>query len=358
MHGVLTILDRYIIGAIVRMAAGVTLVLLVLLVGSRFVRYLGPAASGEMAPEAIARLLVLSCAKYVTVLVPLALFIAALLAIGRLHRESEAYAIAAAGAGPGVFVRPLLWVGVSAAVILAWLSLNVAPWASREMWQVREQAEQVAVLSFAGDGRFRRLRGDSAVFYAQRAQEGGDRLDDVFVRMQRNGVPILIVASGGRQQRNETTGEYELVLEDGTRYAGVPGSPAIETMRFAEHGLRHRFAAPTVAPQKTALRSTAALLADGRPADLAELHWRLATPVMTLLLLLFAYPLARSGPRGRAIGLVAGIVLFLAYSNLLSLGQSLLLRKTLPASLGLWWVHGGFLLLLLGMFAWPRWRWR
>ncbi len=73
---------------------------------------------------------------------------------------------------------------------------------------------------------------------------------------------------------------------------------------------------------------------------MAELHWRLAVPISTILLALLAVPLSKSSPRrGRYAGLFAGIVLYVVFNNLLTVGRSALSKGEVPPELGLWWVH-------------------
>jgi lipopolysaccharide export system permease protein len=56
----------------------------------------------------------------------------------------------------------------------------------------------------------------------------------------------------------------------------------------------------------------------------------------------------RSGRYGR---LVAGILLYVGYANLLRLAEVWLTQGTTPAALGLWWVHAAMLTLALVLVA-------
>jgi lipopolysaccharide export system permease protein len=67
-----------------------------------------------------------------------------------------------------------------------------------------------------------------------------------------------------------------------------------------------------------------------------------------------AFPLSYSTPRqGRYGKLALGIVLFAVYFNLLITGRSMIEKASIPAALGLWWVHGLFVL-LAGWLLWRR----
>ena len=70
-------------------------------------------------------------------------------------------------------------------------------------------------------------------------------------------------------------------------------------------------------------------------------------PVIALL----AIPLSRVNPRqGRFTWLVPAMVLCFLYVIALSAGKSGIEREDLPGSLGLWWIHGIFILITL--LAW------
>jgi lipopolysaccharide export system permease protein len=51
--------------------------------------------------------------------------------------------------------------------------------------------------------------------------------------------------------------------------------------------------------------------------------------------------------RGRMSNLFVAIVVYFIYSNLLSIGETLLQNGRMPAAAGLWWVHIGMALVAL-----------
>jgi lipopolysaccharide export system permease protein len=82
------------------------------------------------------------------------------------------------------------------------------------------------------------------------------------------------------------------------------------------------------------------LLTSSDPAHRAELHWRLALPIMAVVMGLIAVPLARLRPRqGRYARVGFAILIFFLYINLAIAGKMWIERGTLPEWLGLWWVH-------------------
>jgi lipopolysaccharide export system permease protein len=103
------------------------------------------------------------------------------------------------------------------------------------------------------------------------------------------------------------------------------------------------------------MQSLATLRGSDDPRYQAEYHWRLATVVITLVLGLLAVPIARLRPRqGRYARVIWGVLLYAVYANLLISGRTLIEKGTVPAWLGLWWVHALMLLLGIGIVKLPR----
>ena len=70
-------------------AAGVFVALFAILLTTQLIRFLGQAAQGSIAPEAVVALLGFSALNYVPALLSLASFIAILLSLSRSYRDSE-----------------------------------------------------------------------------------------------------------------------------------------------------------------------------------------------------------------------------------------------------------------------------
>ena len=97
---------------------------------------------------------------------------------------------------------------------------------------------------------------------------------------------------------------------------------------------------------------TLALLEDPSDVNRAELLWRIGIPLSALLLSLLAIPLSYVNPRaGRSINLIMALLVYMTYSNLLSVSQARVAQGKLAFSTGWWLVHGVMLLVLLAMFA-------
>jgi lipopolysaccharide export system permease protein len=111
--------------------------------------------------------------------------------------------------------------------------------------------------------------------------------------------------------------------------------------------------AETQAPRAPTTKSvsTLELLRDPTPPNLAELSWRLGLPASALILALLAIPLSFVNPRaGRSMNLMLALLIFMTYSNLLSITQASIAQSRIAPAAGILGVHAVMLLILLALF--------
>jgi lipopolysaccharide export system permease protein len=70
-------------------------------------------------------------------------------------------------------------------------------------------------------------------------------------------------------------------------------------------------------------------------------------------LCLLAIPLAYVNPRaGRSLNLIVAALLYMVYSNLLSVVQAWVAQEKVPAYIGLWVMHAAMLAVVAVLFYW------
>ena len=337
-------LDGYLLREGLTAWAAVTFVLLAIMLATRFTRFLAEAASGHLPREFLMKVVLLSSLQYLTILIPVSLLLAIMLALGRLYRDQEIAAMTGCGVGPWTLYRPFLVLTVSLATLTAALAFEIGPWAGREADRLFKDAQRLIQFTPFEEGRFKELAGGRAVFYAAQVERDTGTLDTVFARIDaedpgRRG-PTLVMARRGAQSLDPVTGERVLTLDNGYRYSGEAGRADFDVLKFDRFTTR---VAPPSMPYlsgKRKIRETRALLGSDDPEDQAELQWRIAAPLTVLLLGIAAVPLSHTSPRsGRYGKLVLGILAYLFYSNLLALGQAWVAKGFVAPGVGLWWVH-------------------
>jgi lipopolysaccharide export system permease protein len=346
---VIRIVDRYLLREVTLTWAGVTGVLLVILVTNQLARVLERAAEQQFPRDVVLALIGFSTLQNLTILIPVALLLAVVLAFGRLYHDSEMAAIQACGIGTRRLYAPVLALTLVLAGLLAWLALDLGPDAAGRVQGLRASALREAQFGNLEPGRFRTIGGSGAVLYASTAGADGT-LREVFVKRGRDDRLEVALATRARHYVSSDGTLHTLVLENGRRYEGVPGRGDFRVTQFREHGIPVRIADPGKRAEDVELAPTAELL---RSADLeaqAELQWRVSMPIMALVLAFVAVPLSRLRPRqGRYARIGYAILLYFVYSNLLSAAKVWVARGVMPAELGLWWVH--LLFVALGLFV-------
>jgi lipopolysaccharide export system permease protein len=357
------VFDRYLLKEVINGWLAVTLFLWLILVSNRLVRYLGDAVSGEIPANIIFQLVGLKMVWYLVHVVPFALALGVVLALGRLYRDNEMTVMSACGVGPWRIYKPLLGFGMVLAVILAGLSLYVSPHVQAISYKLERVAKQQADLTILGAGRFNELQNGRLTFYAERLSDDKQNMENLFIvlrdKKDAQKLPQLLTAKSAYRKVDEKTGDSFLVLVDGYRYEGRPGEANYRIMTFTEYGVRIDLPGE---PKVEAIQSTtpsADLVRSSDPMDVAELQWRLAMPVSVIVLLLLAVPLCKSSPRqGRYGRLVVAILLFVIYYNLLATAKYWVGEGVGPAAIGLWWVPALPVLLTIILLGNERFRCR
>jgi lipopolysaccharide export system permease protein len=345
------ILDRYIFREVAQTWAAVTLVLLFILLTNQFATVLGDVAKDLLPKDAVFQVIALTGLQYLTIVIPIGLFLSIMLALGRMYRDSEMPAMMACRVGPGSIYRPLSWLIVPLALLVGWIATDIGPKSLTAVDRIGANAQRQADLASIEPGKFI-VGSDGTVIYAARVIGPGS-VENVFLqrRTDAGGVEVVIAERGEQVDPAEANSRY-FVLHNGRRYEGLPGTTDFRVMEFAEHGIPYRLPSLTTPEERPQGMSMLTLMKSRSIDQVAELQWRISVPLSTLILAIFAVPLSRSQPRqGRYGRLGVGLLVFIVYLNLLSAGKVWVERETVPAAVGLWWVHGLMLGIAMAMLA-------
>ncbi len=341
-----TVVDRYLAREIAQTFLAVLTVLAAISIVNTLARFLGGVAEGRIPGDAVVALLALQSVPLLAVLVPLGLLLGVMLALGRLYRDSEMTAMMACGVGPRHFYRSILLFGLPLVVGLTWFSLYGAPWALRLASELALRAEQSAAIMLTEPGQFREMHGGRAVAYSEGVDARSGDLQGVFIQLREAESDQVTVAATGRQYIDPATGGRYVDLEQGERVELRPGGAEMRRVEFERMRVLLEPGDPTASELSQDEMPLSVLLAASDLESVAELHWRLAPPVVALVLMLVAPPLAHARPReGRYGRVVLAVLYFVVYVNLLGLARIWLEAGALPAAIGYWWVHG---LMLVG----------
>ena len=343
-----SIIDRYLLREFTVNLLAVTAVLWLIFVATRFARYLAQAAVGNLPGDVILSLLGFSSLSALTGILPIASFLAVMLALGRLSSDSELTVIAACGVPTKRLVRNVFIFSGSVAVIIAYLSLLVVPEVLSNRSIIENKAKVSADTTGLIAGTFKESRSGDWTFYSQGLSDDGQSMENIFIEIQRETQPLVFRAERGHFHIEPATGDKYLVLEDGFRYEGKAGQQNFTIVEYESHRVLIEKGEESQVSQRHKTLPTSTLIERGSNYDWAELHWRVAMAVMTIVLSLAGVQLANTGPRkGRYAGFFRAVLAYIIYSNLLGVTKSWIAKGVIPAWFGMLWVHVLVLVILL-----------
>jgi len=327
--------------------------LFTIMVTTSLVRFLGRAATGRVDSSSVLPLIAFSSINILGPLLVLTLFVAVLMTMTRAWRDSEMVIWQSAGQSLTAWIRPVLIFAAPFIAMAGAIAFFFAPWANQQIHEYQQRFAQREDVSMVAAGQFRESTRANRVFFVESLNEDQTEVRNVFVT-QRNGEKLTVVVSRAGRIETQESGHRYLVLEKGRRYDGELASAEMKMMEFERYGLRIDPKPISKVRTRSKNKLTRELLISGEAADLGELVRRIGVPVSAVLLTLLAIPLSAANPRmGRSINLVVAILLYMVYSNLLSLSQAWVAQEKLPFWIGVWLVHAAAGALVVTMF-WRR----
>mgnify|MGYP005726949585 CR=1 FL=1 len=305
----------------------------------RFVGYLQDAATGRYSAEALWLLIGLRIPEFVQIIAPLSIFLALVLTYGRLHAEQEFTVLMSGGASPRRMVGWLLLVVVPMAAGVGYLSLEVTPAARKMFSDLALEQRVVSEFDAITPGTFRSFSYGTRVTYADAVDNESQRLFGVFMGEILAGRVMTMWAEQGSYYRESSTGSRFLLLEDGTRYEGFPGTSGYRVLTFEKLGQRiAREEIERFFVDASIIPTDRLDLATGEGAS--ELHWRIALPLMSIIGALCGFGIARVPPRAGRFGRVLpALGIFVGYYILLLLLRNTIAKSEVLLGIGLWPVH-------------------
>jgi lipopolysaccharide export system permease protein len=330
-------------------AAGIFVALFAIVISTQLIRFLNEAASGKLAAEAVVTLLGFAALNYLPVLLSLTLFMAILLPLSRAYRDSEMVVWLASGLPLTAWMHPVSRFALPVVLIVATLSLFLAPWTLSYSETYRNQLDAKSDTAQIAPGAFREASSGERIVFVEKFSEDTGIIQNVFVTTVQEGRLSVIMADTGAQ-KILANGDRFLVLSHGQRYEVSPGSPEFRVMEFDRYSLRLREARAREIGQTPKTMSMLKLDA-ANPREAGEILWRLGLPISALLLAFLAVPLSFVNPRaGRSMNMMFAILVFVTYNNLLSISQAWVARGLLPFSTALVAPHLVMLFLLALLF--------
>ncbi len=320
--------------------AATLLVLFTIVVTMMLIRTLSLATAGSVDPKEVMLVLGYTVLGRFHIILTMALFIAVVSVLSRMHRDSEMVIWMGSGRGLAGMVSPVLrfaWpvlLSMVALVVMAW------PWANKQTADLRDRFQQRSDLQRVQPGQFQVNASGNRVFFIDKDTANGTTGRNVFVSsVEPRGESTVsaqaaTISSAGPQQ--------VLVLKKGQRLETTPDLQNVKVSEFDEYMAvisEKLLALPDDGAMKT--RSTLELIRNPSLPAQGELAWRAGLVLCAFNLLLVGLAVAAGNPRAGKSGNIAfATFAFLFYFNMLNIGETWVGHGKVSALVWMLSLHG------------------
>ena len=342
-----TKIAKYIMRNLVAYFCVITFIIGLVVFGNQFVLTVQESIDRGIPFQELMPLISFNMIRDVPIILVLSIFLAVIITISQLYKNSEAIVMNSIGLGDKAFLSVIKPLAIILFLFVLFLTAYAVPWAKQQKSVAEEETKNASEFSFITEGKFESFKKGDIVFYASDSTsidvDGVQNMEEIFIYASDNGNPVIVLASEATKYIDPESKSIYLRLRDGVRYQGLPSSENINILNFDSYDLevvsgevQKSIASFTEIEEKTTLD----LLRQGGLLAIAELQWRLSLPLSILILLVFAVYLGKTSPRGgKGINILIGIFVFMLYNNGLLVAKSSIENGLLSPIIGMWVIH-------------------
>ncbi len=355
---------KYIRHNLVTLFFAIFFIIGLVLLGNQFVLMVQESVERGIPLQELMPLVSFNMIRDVSLILSLSLFLAIILTISQLYKNSEAVVMNSLGLSDKhfiVFIQPLVLLSF---VIIFFLTIYAVPWAKQQKNIMEEETKNASEFSFITEGEFEVFKQGEIVFYASESKSldtiEEQNMEEIFIYTFENEKPVIVLASEAKKYIDSESESIYLRLKDGVRYQGIPGNENINILNFDWYDLEivsGELQKSIVIYTKIEGKSTLDLIKEGGRYANAELQWRLSQPITVLILSVIGVFLGKTSPRGgKGVNLLIGVIVFMLYYNGLLVAKSAIELGQMDPIIGLWGVHLLMVLLLLLLYQFRQMR--
>ncbi len=286
---------------------------------------------------------------------PMAAMLGVTIGFARLSSDSEILALKASGISIYQILPPVIIVASMIALLTSYFSINLIPLSEVAMKQLTYQLLKEKINEGVKEHVFTEALGE-VVVYIDKIDKSTGEWQNVWVSDTR-GVdnPIITMASTGSMTSNISNMMVSITLRNGSLHR--PGNDTAQIVEFEQYQINIPLRLPTSA---TSLKKTALSMKElQEEAQLAkidltkrkyliEAHKRLVLPIGCLIISLIGLPLGlQARPGKKAIGIQAGLAIFVLYYIFFTFGKTLAEQGVLPVAAAMWAPNALFFVLAI-----------
>jgi len=349
---------RYIRRNLVALFFAIFFIIGLVLFGNQFVLMAQESVERGIPLQELMPLVSFNMIRDVSLILSLSLFLATILTISQLYKNSEAVVMNSLGLNDKhfiFFIQPLV---ILSFIIIFFLTIYAVPWANQQKNIREEETSNASEFSFITEGEFEVFKQGKIIFYASESKSlntiGEQNMEEIFIYVFDKENPVIVLASKATKYIDSVSDSIYLRLEDGVRYQGIPSKDNINILNFDLYDLEivsGELQNSVAIYTKIEGKSTLDLIKEGDLYAKAELQWRLSQPITVLILSVIGVFLGKVSLRGgKGVNLLIGVMVFMFYYNGLLVAKSAIELGQMNPIIGLWGVHFLMVVFLLLLY--------
>jgi len=228
--------------------------------------------------------------------------------------------------------------------LVTFFSFYLTPLSLAQGYSLEQQYRQSNEVSGVITGRFVEAKDGNGVYFVEDYNRSTGNYENVFVYSKSFDREGVVVAKTAYRTEDEKTQDQFLVLVNGSRYEGNPGSPDYRVVDFEKYALRIEPKNQTKLYLPVRARPNSELRYSTDPKLKSEWYWRVAKVFTLPILAIFALALSHvDSRRGKSTGMVLAFLVYLTYTNMLAYTVALIKKGEATSGTPIWFVHGIYL---------------
>jgi lipopolysaccharide export system permease protein len=350
-----TIISRYLLKNLVVFLVSIFFIIGLIVFGNQFVLTVQESVEHGIPIQELMPIIGFNMLRDTPVIFSLSLFMAIIISISQMYKNSEAVVMNSVGIGDNGFVYYIQPIVILSFILVFILTIYTVPWAKQQKSLAEDETVNASEFSFITEGKFESFKNGEIVFYASESSMvdnlGEQNMEEVFIYVSRKDSPVIVLASEAIKYTDSSSQSIYLRLRDGVRYEGIPGDLNINILDFDQYDLeivsgdiRKSLSNFSEIEEKNSIE----LLTQGGLLANAEMQWRFSQPLAILILSVIGVLLGKTSPRtGKGINLLVGIMIFMVYNNGLLVAKTSIENGELNPLIGLWSIHLIFILFFI-----------
>ena len=213
---------KYIRRNLVTLFFAIVFIISLVLFGNQFVLTVQESVEEGIPLKELMPLVSFNMIRDLSLVLSLSLFLAVILTISQLYKNSEAVVMNSVGLDDKhfiVFIQPLVLLSF---ILIFFLTIYAVPWANQQKNIMEEETNKASEFSFITEGEFEVFKQGDIVFYASESKSldtvGEQNMEEIFIYAFDQENPVIVLASEATKYIDSESDSIYLRLKDGVRY--------------------------------------------------------------------------------------------------------------------------------------------